>query len=91
MSSSSCVKFADLTVGEILTKDDKYNRFLSLVDVSICVTMHPRVCLLPLFDRMLKLFYYNKTNNTYNLNILNHLNVSYKLDLLGVYSQLCHI
>ncbi|KAK5871975.1 hypothetical protein PBY51_012712 [Eleginops maclovinus] len=25
-------KFADKTIGEILTKDDKYNRFLSLVD-----------------------------------------------------------
>ena len=34
-SSSSRVQFADKTIGEILTKDDKYNRFLSLVDVSI--------------------------------------------------------
>lgn len=28
-------QFADKTIGEILTKDDKFNRFLSLVDVSI--------------------------------------------------------
>lgn len=34
-SSSSFVQFADKTIGEILTKDEKYNRFLSLVDVSI--------------------------------------------------------
>uniref|UniRef100_A0A3Q4H3Y0 Stabilin 1 n=1 Tax=Neolamprologus brichardi TaxID=32507 RepID=A0A3Q4H3Y0_NEOBR len=31
-SSPRDEQFADLTVGEILTKDDKYNRFLSLVD-----------------------------------------------------------
>uniref|UniRef100_A0A3B4H8E6 Stabilin 1 n=1 Tax=Pundamilia nyererei TaxID=303518 RepID=A0A3B4H8E6_9CICH len=31
-SSPHDEQFADLTVGEILTKDDKYNRFLSLVD-----------------------------------------------------------
>lgn len=36
-SSSSCVQFADKTIGEILTKDGKYNRFLSLVDVSVGV------------------------------------------------------
>lgn len=29
------VQFADKTIGEILTKDVKFNRFLSLVDVSI--------------------------------------------------------
>lgn len=34
-SLPSSVQFADKTVGEILTKDDKFNRFLSLVDVSI--------------------------------------------------------
>ncbi|TNN60741.1 hypothetical protein EYF80_029085 [Liparis tanakae] len=28
-------RFADMTIGEILTKDDKFNRFLSLVDVSM--------------------------------------------------------
>lgn len=34
-SLSFSVQFADKTVGEILTKDEKFNRFLSLVDVSI--------------------------------------------------------
>lgn len=29
------LQFADKTIGEILTKDEKFNRFLSLVDVSI--------------------------------------------------------
>lgn len=29
------VKFADKTIGEILTQDVKFNRFLSLVDVSL--------------------------------------------------------
>lgn len=33
--SSVCVQFADKTIGEILRTDEKYNRFLSLVDVSI--------------------------------------------------------
>lgn len=32
--SFSRLQFADKTIGEILTKDGKYNRFLSLVDVS---------------------------------------------------------
>lgn len=31
----SRVQFADKTIGEILIKDDRFNRFLSLVDVSI--------------------------------------------------------
>lgn len=29
------VQYADKTIGEILTKDNKFNRFLSLADVSI--------------------------------------------------------
>lgn len=34
-SLSACVQFADKTIRDILKMDDKFNRFLSLVDVSI--------------------------------------------------------